>query len=79
MSAFRVPVQTLLAVTAHMRDAQIQQVVRATNSARQNVLDIRAFSAVRVEAERTIADEAFAHPRSSITSERVVRLGNVTE
>ena len=67
-----IPVSALLAVTAHVRDAEVLQVVRPSQAARENVLNRRPFTCLCIEADWPVANQAAANPHVVLLGERRV-------
>jgi len=75
--AFGIPVSPLLAVAADVGKPQVEQVVRASQSAWRDMLDIGALASQGIEAKRPTTDQAAAHPAGALPCEGRVGLGDL--
>ena len=62
MKGGSVPVPTFLAITARMGQAKVNQVVRAAQHFRENVLDVSSIAVGAPKAQAPIANQTFPDP-----------------
>lgn len=77
MVAGSIPVATFFAVAGGMSQAQVGQVVCATQNTWENMLDISAKAVRMAKGKATIADQTFARPLIAHLRKGLITLGNL--
>lgn len=74
-----IPAHPFLPVATAVDDGEVFKIITAAAGTRPDVLERGSLSALDIEGDRAIADEAFAHPVGSDPTEAGIGLGHAAQ